>query len=300
MGYRAIRNADGVSAAMRKIVLLLASFALLATSPAMAWGAYGHRTVAAIAMANVTPATRARIAALLVHQRELDTPECAMHTIEDASVWPDCVKGQPWRWGYAGSWHYQDEPVCGDFDLKRNCAAGACVTAQITRNARLLADRKLAPVLRLEALAFLVHFVGDVHQPLHVGENEDQGGNKVKADYGIATGQNLHSIWDGPQAERAISAAVPPLVRRYSAEERARLATGTVEDWARESWQVSRDFLYPAAFGKLPCKGKEGEGKEAEKIVWTNPAIEKAMPIVDERIERAGLRLAKMLDDALD
>lgn len=280
---------------IRKAALLLAVLAALAASPALAWGAYGHRTVAAIAMANVQPATRARIAALLHHGRELDTPACAMATIEDAAVWPDCIKSEGWRWSFAGSWHYQDQPVCGDFDLKRNCAGGACVTAQITRNARLLADRKLAPVLRLEALAFLVHFVGDVHQPLHVGENEDQGGNKIKADYGIATGLNLHWIWDGPEAERAISSASPPLVRRYTAEEKAALATGTVEDWARESWQVSRDFLYPAAFGRLPC----GE-PENERIVWSQSAIEKAIPVVDERIERAGLRLARMLDQALD
>jgi hypothetical protein len=85
------------------------------------------------------------------------------------------------------------------------------------------------------------------------------------------------------------------LVRRYGAEEKARLATGTVTDWARESWQVSRDFLYPAAFGELPCE----DGEESH-VVWTEVAIEKAVPIVQGRIERAGLRLAKMLDEALD
>lgn len=279
---------------MRKLDCLLAIFAALIAPPALAWGAYGHRTVAAIAMANVLPVTRARIHGLLRHQREMDTPDCAMGSIEDVAVWPDCIKGEPWRWAYARSWHYQDQPICGDFDLKRNCTGGACVTAQITRNERLLADRKLAPVLRLQALAFLVHFVGDVHQPLHVGENEDQGGNKVKADYGIAPGPNLHSIWDSALAERAISSARPSLVRRYSAAEKERLGGGTAEDWARESWQVSRDFLYPEAFGKLPC-----DGKEAGHVVWTEAAIEKALPIVDDRIERAGLRLATMLDKAL-
>lgn len=296
MGNRAIRDAGGV---MRRGLLVLATLASMLAGvlpgTALAWGALGHRTVGAIAMANVKPATRARIHELLRHQRELDTPECRMGTIEDAATWPDCIKGERWRWSYASSWHYHDQPVCGTFDLKANCRDGMCVTAQIERDARLLADRKLAPVLRLEALAFLVHFVGDVHQPLHVGENEDQGGNAVKADYGIAPGRNLHSIWDGVLAERAITSARPPLVRIYSIAEKARFGGGEVEDWARESWQISRDFLYPEAFGgKVPC-----EGKEPEKIVWTNAAIEKAIPIVDERIERAGLRLAKMLDEAL-
>lgn len=280
---------------MRTFMTILAALSAVLSSPAMAWGALGHRTVGAIAMANVKPATRAAIRDLLRHQREIDTPQCRMGTIEDVATWPDCIKGERWRWAYTSSWHYHDQPVCGTFDLKANCRDGNCATAQIDRNLRLLTDRKLAPVLRLEALSFVVHLVGDVHQPLHIGENEDMGGNAVKADYGIAPGRNLHSVWDGVLAERAITSAHPPLIRVYSAQERANLATGKVEDWERESWQVSRDFLYPLAFGgKLPCGVKE-----PQKIVWSNEAIEQAIPVIDDRIERAGLRLANMLDEAL-
>ena len=285
---------------MRRLLNIVAALAALAgfalsSAPALAWGAMGHRTVGAIAWKNVKPATRAAMARLLAHQGETDTPRCSMKTLEDAAVWPDCIKGERWRFAYASSWHYHDQPICGTFDIKSECRDGNCVTAQIDRNAKLLANRKLAPILRLEALAFLVHFVGDVHQPLHVGENHDLGGNRVKADYGMAPGRNLHSIWDGVLAERAITSARPPLVRTYSAEEKAQLATGETEDWARESYEVSRDFLYPAAFGgTLPC-----ETKEAGKVVWDNAAIEKAIPIVDRRIEQAGLRLAQMLDAAL-
>ncbi|AXB75753.1 S1/P1 nuclease [Novosphingobium sp. P6W] len=283
---------------MRAFLTILAALSAILSTPAMAWGALGHRTVGAIAMANVKPGTRAAITQLLHHQRELDTPKCSMRTIEDAATWPDCIKSEQWRWAYANSWHYHDQPICGTFNLKAHCRDGMCATAQIERDARLLADRKLAPVLRLEALSFLVHFVGDIHQPLHVGENEDMGGNAVKADYGIAPGRNLHSIWDGVLAERAITSA-PTLVRRYSAGEKASLATGTLEDWERESWQISRDFLYPLAFGgKLPCADGR-DVKEPQKIIWSNEAIEQAIPIIDQRIERAGLRLAKMLDAAL-
>ena len=279
---------------MRAFFLLIAALVSPAATPAMAWGAYGHRTVASIAMKNVTPHTRADIRRILHAAPELLTPDCPVKSLEDASVWPDCVRGEGWRWAYTFPWHYQNISVCKPFDIKAKCAYGICVTGQVERFARLLADRRLPAEQQLEALMFLTHFVGDLHQPLHVGENEDLGGNRVKADYGIAPGLNLHWIWDGPEAERAISSANPPLVRRYSAEEKARLATGGVEDWAKESWQVSRDFLYPAAFGKLPC-----DGDEAEHVVWSEEAIQKAVPIVDERIERAGLRLAKMLDKAL-
>ncbi|QDK34733.1 S1/P1 nuclease [Sphingomonas sp. IC081] len=290
---------------MKKTMTTLAAMAGLAAAtlatPAMAWGALGHRTVAAIALENVKPGTRAQIAALLRHQGELDTPECSARTLQDAATWPDCIKNKDerWRFAFTSSWHYHDQPVCGLFDLKTECRDGNCVTAQIDRNERLLADRKLATALRLEALIFVTHFVGDVHQPLHVGENHDQGGNKVETGYGEATGFNLHYVWDGLLAERAITAANPPLVRRYSAEEKARLATGKTEDWARESWEISRDVIYPAAYGgTLPCDLKGGDVKDA-KATWSEAAIEAAVPIVDKRIQQAGLRLARMLDEAL-
>lgn len=280
---------------MRKLLIIAAAAASLLSSQAMAWGSYGHRTIGSIAMANVKPETRAAIRRLLAHEAEIDTPQCSMRTIEDAATWPDCIKGERWRWAYQNSWHYHDQPICGTFDMKQLCRDGMCATAQIERDEKLLANRKLAPVLRLEALAFLVHFVGDLHQPLHVGENEDQGGNAVKADYGDAPGRNLHSIWDSTLAERAITSASPPLVRVYSPAEKGRLATGNLEDWTRESYEISRDFLYPLAFGgTLPC-----DVKEPPRIVWTNAAIEQAIPVVDERIQRAGLRLARMLDKAL-
>ncbi|MDE8653944.1 S1/P1 nuclease [Novosphingobium album (ex Liu et al. 2023)] len=280
---------------MRRLLILLAALAGLCGQPAFAWGEYGHRTVAAIAMANISPATRARIRTLLRAEPQLGTPDCPVRSLEDAAVWPDCLRGESWRWAYTFPWHYQNEPVCADFDIKRNCANGNCVTPQIERNRRILATPGLPVGERLMALAFLAHFVGDVHQPLHVGENEDLGGNKVGASYGIAPGRNLHAIWDGALAERAISSAEPPLARRYSPAERAELATGTIEDWARESWQMSRDFLYPTAFGgKVPC----GDRNPAA-IVWTDEAITAALPLIDRRMEQAGLRLARMLDETL-
>jgi hypothetical protein len=284
---------------IRQLALLLAALVVAWGTPAMAWGAFGHRTVAAIALQNVTPATRARIMVLLRSERGLGTPKCRVRNLEDAAVWPDCIKGESWRWGYASPWHYQDEAVCGAFDIKSGCANGNCVSAQIDRNQRILVDRSLPSAQRLEALAFLVHFVGDIHQPLHGADNHDQGGNQVKSPYGIAPGWNLHSIWDTAMAERAITSAQPPLVRRYDAAERASLGGGKPEDWLRESWQIARDFLYPQAFGgQIPCGDGKG-GAEPKLTTWPEPAIQASVPIVQKRIEQAGLRLAAMLDATL-
>jgi len=275
---------------------LVAALIGLWVTPALAWGSFGHRTVATIALKNVAPSTRDRIAALLKAERQLGTPNCRVRSLEDAAVWADCIRAdERWRWAYTAPWHFHDIQICGEFDIKQHCANGSCATAQIERNARILADRTLPAAQRLEALAFLTHFVGDIHQPLHGADNHDRGGNGVTASYGIVPARNLHSIWDSALAERAISSASPPLARSYSAAERQELATGQAADWLRESWHVARDFLYPQALdGQPPCS--------EEKVTagaLTEADIQAAVPIVNGRIERAGLRLARMLDQAL-
>ena len=289
MGDRTIRTGRAKIAA-----LLVALAALLAgASPALAWGDYAHRTTARIALANITPASRAAIGRLLAHARELGTPQCPLATLEDASVWPDCIRREGWRWGYTSAWHYQTEPVCEVYDPRANCPGGNCVRAQIERNQRILADESLPANVRLEALAFMVHFTGDIHQPLHSGDREDRGGNGREVDYGIVPDLNLHWIWDGPLAERAVSSARPPLVRRYSAEERATLATGTPADWGRESHDIARDFVYPEAFDRPAC-----DGPLPEETALGQDDIVRAIPISQRRVQQAGLRVARLLDEA--
>jgi hypothetical protein len=293
MGNPAVR---GPGLQIRRLILLAALLcAAFVQTPAYAWGAYGHKTVAAIAMDNVRPQTAAQIRRLMRAAPEVETAKCKLREgIVGAASWPDCLYGDKANWGYTFKWHYIDVPLCGPFDVPANCPDGNCVVTQIERNRAILADRTQSAKARLQALIFVVHLVGDVHQPLHATDNDDQGGNKVKAQYGIVPGRNLHSIWDTANAERAISSASPPLVRRYSAAERARLAGSTPEDWARESWTRAKDWVYPTAFGKLPC-----DEKEPTAIVWNEAAIEASLPIIDRRIEQAGLRLARMLDGAL-
>lgn len=286
---RAFRHAGRALAALAAI--LATAFA---TAPAAAWGDYGHRTTGSIALANVQPETRAKIARLLRYAERIGTPDCPLNSLEDAAVWPDCLRGDPGRWAYTFPWHYRTAPICEAFDARANCANGNCVTAQIERNQRILADESLPPNVRLEALAFMVHFAGDVHMPLHSGDHEDRGGNSREVTYGIAPGLNLHWAWDGPLAERAISGATPPLVRRYTAEERQALAGGNPADWGRESWQLARGFVYPTAFdSEAPC-----EGELPDETTLTQEDIVRALPMVERRITQAGLRIAELLEEA--
>jgi S1/P1 Nuclease len=278
---------------MRALLFLLALFA---ASPAAAWWEYGHETVARIAAINVKPATRAQIARLLSRSALLETPTCPARTIEQASYWPDCIKELKDRFSYAYSWHYQNVDVCKPFDLASACEDGNCVSAQIDRNARLLADRSLPDRERLMALAFLVHFVGDLHMPLHAGDRGDLGGNRFRAAYGLIRDRNIHAIWDGYLADRGISN--PPggamgILSQIPPDERAAAGAGTTEDWARESWSAAREFAYGAVM-EDPCG----------PVPVTPPVIDEAttrrlVPIVRRQVARGGLRLARLLDEAL-
>lgn len=248
-------------------------------------------------MDSVRPDTRVAIGRLLAKHRLLDTPECPVATIELASYWPDCIKPLGERFSHAASWHYQNVDVCKPFDLKGACKDGNCVSAQTERQARLLADRKVPERERLMALAFLIHFVGDLHQPMHAGDRGDKGGNDVKANYGIIAGRtNLHGIWDGYLAERAIS--TPPagpraLLAATPREERARLAAGNVEDWSREGWEAARSQAYASLVGD-PC-GSRPDGRPT----LSEDQVRALIPIVRRQVVAGGLRLARLLDDAL-
>ena len=281
--------------AMNRLLLVL--LLLLVPTPAMAWWDYGHKTVATIASDQVTPKTRAAIRALLRHERAVATPTCPLKTLEDASYWPDCIKGLGTRFDYVFSWHYQNVDICKAFDLTAACKDGHCVSRQIDRAVKLLKDKKVPPNERLIALAFLTHFVGDLHMPLHAGDRGDRGGNDVKAAYGIVAGRvNLHLLWDGPLAERAIT--TPPagpkgLTAGLNIGERAQLAAGSTEDWSREAWAFSRDTAYSIALDGNPC------GPVPPRAQISNAKIEALIPDVRQQITKAGLRLARLLDEAL-
>ncbi len=267
---------------------------LLIASPAFAYGEFAHRTTAAIAEQNISPITKQRMNQLFRSEGLLGTPKCSLKNIGDASVWPDCIRRDRLRWGYTAAWHYQNIDICKPFAFPRACRSGNCVSAQIDRNAALLKDKALPIHVRLEALAFLVHFVGDMHMPLHTGDRSDRGGNNVSAAYGIIEGRmNLHWLWDGPLAERAITDG-PEMVRRYSDTEKADVTTGSTEDWAREAWQISRDHSYPAAEDQPSCSAPLTIRGKVD-----NEEIKRLIPVQRLQIRRAGLRVARLLDESL-
>jgi hypothetical protein len=280
---------------LKRLLALLAL--ILAASPAAAWWEYGHETVGRIAWLEAKPETRAALRRLLAREALLETPTCRARTIEEASYWPDCIKRLDERFSYASPWHYQNVHICKPFDLKEACRDGNCVSAQITRNAKLLADKTLPTRERVMALAFLVHFVGDLHMPLHAGDRGDLGGNRFAASYGVIAGRaNLHSIWDGWLAERGISEPPPDargILGALAPGDRLAMRGGTVEDWSREGWEASRDLAYGTVMSD-PC----GPVPETRPVI-DEALVQRLIPVVRRQIARGGLRLARLLDDAL-
>lgn len=273
-----------------------ALFLIAVASPAQAWWDFAHKTVATIAWDHVKPQTRVEIRKLLRHERAVETPTCPLDTLENAAYWADCIKGLGPRFDYAFSWHYQNVDVCKPFDLAAACKDGHCVSRQIDRNAKLLADPKVPARERLIALAFLAHFVGDLHMPLHAGDRSDRGGNDLKAAYGMVEGRlNIHSLWDGYLSERAIT--TPPagpvgIASGLTAGERASLAAGTTEDWSREGWEAARDLAYGTALGD-PCDRSQPRARFSDEKIAT------LVPAVRMQVLKGGLRLARLLDEAL-
>jgi hypothetical protein len=145
----------------------------------------------------------------------------------------------------------------------------------------------------LEALAFLIHFVGDIHQPLHAGDRADRGGNDLKTTYGVMPGYNLHSVWDGLLADRALSAA-PFIVRTFSPAEKASVVQGNVLVWSEENWAVSKNIAYPRAMDGDPCGAKP-----TAPVVIDEADVAASRAALRQQVERGGIRLARLLDKAL-
>lgn len=276
--------------------LLLALILALSSAPALAWGEYGHKTIARIAAAELTPRAAREVRRILARGAAVDTPACPISTIEDASVWPDCVRSLPERFAFSFPWHYQNIDICAPFDPAAKCEGGQCVTAQIPLQLAIAADRSKSPAERAQALAFVIHFTGDMHQPLHIGDKHDKGGNDVLAAYGVKAPprMNLHRIWDSDLAERVLTE--PPAIGPASPTraERRIWASGSIADWAHESWDISRTIAYPALkdFPDTCPAASLQRARVDEAYVAT------ARDAVRRQAMKAGVRLAMLLNRA--
>jgi len=286
---------------MRKIGVLAAALTLfVAYVPgASAWGPQGHRTVGAIADRLLTPAARAEVATLLAADLDKFDNPSGRSTLESVAVWADEIRGTP---ADRPRWHYDDVPVCGSAPRDSYCAGGECNSAQLERLTLVLADRHAELRARNEALKWIVHLVGDIHQPLHAADNGDQGGNRVRvALEGVHTRGRLtlHGAWDSELVTLALetrSRQQPPrdidALAREAGKLTAEAGQGTPSEWASQSNHLARNvaYQYPGfACGSAP----------AGVVVLDRDYQREAEAIVRERLLLAGGRLANLLNETL-
>jgi hypothetical protein len=256
---------------MRRVAVIVCFGGIL---PAFGWGPEGHSLVARLAAARLTPVASAKVAEIL-------GPGVTLASI---SSWADQVRRSR---SESAPWHYIDIPIDKPhLDMKRDCPKGACVVAKIEDFEKVLGNPAATPVQRKEALMFLVHFVGDMHQPLHCSDNKDKGGNDVKLDF-FGRSSNLHSMWDSGLLGRmgTEDALFATLDRDLTPKRAKKFAKGTVDQWAEQIHKIAQKTTY----GKLP-----------KTPITINAKYEhEADPLIQTELEKGGARLARVLNTTL-
>jgi hypothetical protein len=311
------------------IFVFLAVAAFLAMpSSAWAWGCEGHQVIALLAEKHLNPRALAMVKQIL-NDGPIDPAlnryckEGGIDEMADASTWADDIRTvRP----ETGPWHYIDIPLGSSHaDISKYCAPSeSCVTQAITNQIAILRQSGIDPEKRAEALRYLIHFVGDLHQPMHATTNNDQGGNCVPVAYFDALPElrnpqtesyapNLHGIWDTNILGRETTGKTVDQVagefdRAFASEEivysRGRV---DVNAWAAESFRIAKTIAYgklPAAIPVetlKPLTSCADDDHIAARMLKLNEQIaqpyqEVAAHFVEQRIATAGARLALVLN----
>ncbi len=253
------------------ISLIFVLALLFAPAPLCAWGCKGHQTIALIAEKHLTPEAKEFVEKLL---RENPADSQSGHycggpdfgLLAAASNWADDIRRQH---ADTAPWHYINIPRGATHGpLQEYCGDRGCITKAIADQFAVLKDGTAASEKRAEALRFVIHFIGDLHMPLHTSDNNDLGGNCVPLkylrrnpeEYRNTYSPNLHSLWDVAILERDMEGAEAPEYANYVEEVfRAKIETWRnsgihVDDWVWES----HDLAESVAYGGLNAKNSGG------------------------------------------
>ncbi len=266
-------NARHTVPSLLALVLVMASI----PSRAWAWGEDGHRIIAHIAETRLDNTTLATIRSLV-----------GTESLAELSTWADEVRRSR-EYAWTAPLHYVNAPR-GSLDVRRDrdCPDGRCVVGAIDRFALTVADNYAPIEARVEALKFLVHFVGDLHQPLHASYADDRGGNMIRVRF-LGRDQNLHALWDSGllrhhltdgwerHAERLMVRATPDVVGEA-------IASLDPIDWACDSFGQTRTAVYALM-------------NDSDEL--GQPYFDATIGIVDHQLTIGGYRLGAMLNALL-
>ncbi len=250
----------------RLIVLILLPF----YSNAFAWGVQGHKIIAQVAQTRLSAKALMEISKLIPKQ-----------TLPDICVWADQVRTTP-EYKFTAPWHYASVDDNDTYERSIHNPAGDVIVA-ITNQLEILKNAKNPQSQRVEALKFITHFMGDIHQPLHVGRIEDHGGNTIQVNY-QGRDTNLHALWDSSFIEEQML-NVDKYVDSIVAEDKNdTLVTKefTLTQIATEDMSY-RQFIYNYSGKIIDATYAKG-----------------AKEIVNARLKLGGARLAELLNSAFN
>jgi len=257
---------------VKKLILCAVFFYLPFSS--MAWGLLGHRIVGQIADSYLTKHTKKAIAEILGDE-----------SVAMASNWPDFIKSDP-SYSYLSSWHYIDFKPNSSADSIKAYLINDSATDAYTKLNFLIAQLKnkdLAQDKKILYLRLLIHIVGDVHQPLHVGRVDDQGGNKIKVMW-FGASNNLHTIWDTQliNFQQLSYTEYASAINHTTKESRKQLQSQTIAEWLVESNQVAEKIY--------------GDIKEPDQKLDYLYNF-KYLDTLNNQLLKGGVRLAGILND---
>jgi len=247
--------------------IITAVTGVLITLLLAAWGRTGHGTIGLIAANHLTAKAKAGVAVLLGNE-----------SLADIASWADDNRDRS-----TAPWHFINvETGLSYHEFEKQVSSNVNIYTVLVKEEGILADEKAGRNDRVDALKYIVHFVGDMHQPMHVSRAEDKGGNTIQVRYD-GRGTNLHSLWDTKMLEhvglseaqlaRNFDKATPEQIKKWQSDPQIL--------WAWESYQISTQL-----YGEIEKNGRN-----------IDEAYYKAhMPIVEKQIEKAGIRLAGVLN----
>ncbi len=277
---------------LRPFALLCALF-LIPVAAVWAWAPLGHALVAELAQRHLNPAARAEVAKLLAGEPN--------PTLAGVASWADELRySDPARYKATSRWHYINAKGGGcNFDLTRDCPDGNCVVGAIQKQLAILGDRSQPLAARRDALKFVVHFVGDLHQPLHAGNRTDAGGNRFQISLATTIppeayarkryidgvmGTNLHSVWD-----------------YYILASRGLDTQAYTDQLNQQPWSAAAAVGTPLAWAEASCRLIDANGiyPSDDQHKMDHTYLDKMRPLAEQQVHLAAERLAQLLNQTL-
>ncbi len=256
-----------------KVLLLLSVFFISVSSIANnddVWGPTGHRATGKIAEKNLTKSAKKKIEKLLQGE-----------SLAFVSTYADEIKSDRKTYGKFYTWHYVNMPLDAKYEDSKKNPKGDLITG-INECVKILKDKNSSTADKRFYLKMLVHLVGDMHQPMHIGQSEDKGGNTIQVQW-HGRGSNLHRVWDENLIEKWGMSYVELAdnAKHLSKEQIKAIQKGSVIDWMYDTHKLTKQVY--------------GSVKSGDKLRYRYSYD--YFPIVREQLQKGGLRLAKLLNE---